>query len=139
MTNDQFLFWLWGWFEINEEDPQVLDNLQLSTIVDHIKLVKEENPYASPFVYWLEGALEYANLALPNRFESEDYDKLTNLIYDRLKSEFERKAKTIGALKDNPLSTPPPIYISPSTTCAPNTSTWADINNLPPNTPVGSC
>ena len=137
MTNDQFLFWLWGWFEINEEDPHVLDDLQLSTIVDHLKLVKEENSYVSPFVQWLAGVLEAASLFMPPGYEIKPYEKLTNFIYDKLKNEFERKAKTIGNLMDNPQPTPPPIYINPSATCAPYDIVLR--NNLSPDSPPASC
>ena len=84
MTNDQFLFWLWGWFELNEDDPHTLNNTQLSMIYKHIELVKEENIYLSPFIIWLNGTLDITSQIEPAN-EDDAYDTLTNVIYNKLK------------------------------------------------------
>ena len=123
MTNEEFLFWLWGPYELNENTGDfVLDAKQLDVIEKHVQLVKSENLYTSGFVSWLEGVLDITQLIDPID-EVEAFEAMTNLIYDRLKKEFIRKAETIAALADRPALTFPdhpiiPRWIDPKKVCS---------------------
>jgi len=96
MTNDQFLFWLWGAFKVS--DPLILDEKSLNTIEAHIKLIEKENAFQSPFIHWLQGALDVFT-----EIDIVAYEVLTEMIYQKLKGEFERKAKTIEVARDRPI------------------------------------
>jgi len=158
MTNDEFLFWLWGWFEISERDPRTLGSEELKQIEKHVELVNTENLYTSPFVSWLRGVLDITQAIEPEN-ENNAYEVMTNLIYERLKLEFERKAEKLAILKDRPELTFPDRPILPHDIIYTNLSKkvctrlpdgisltqtnlpgfQSPMNNLHPDTPHVSC
>lgn len=77
MTNQSFIYWLQGWFELT--NPTVINSKVLEQIKDHIKLVNINE--RSGFVWFLLGVLE--DRTSLNK-------KVTESVKNALKNEFNK-------------------------------------------------
>jgi hypothetical protein len=86
MNNREFMYWLWGYFDLSGARP--LDEKQLLLVEEHLKLVKENQLYSGSFTEWLSGLMDLSSAIEPKDVDMAN-EAVSNLIYEKLKREFE--------------------------------------------------
>lgn len=58
MKNNEFAYWLMGFFELHEEDNLKLTKKHIECIQSHLALTREVDSHLEEFPAWLSGYLE---------------------------------------------------------------------------------
>lgn len=108
MDNTNFLYWLQGFFELNQAggNIKVLDLDHIECIQRQIVLISKKTAWQSTFITWLDGLFSGAQLQIS---EGKTYPILTGLtaiIYERLKREIKEAENIIPRNPAKPIQIP---------------------------------
>jgi len=118
MDNEQFCYWLHGYFEIGDikKTTPFLNAAQIDIVRDHINLVEEENPWTCGFIQWLQGVIDTTGILT---LKNTDYVDISRAIAYQLTELFDKKTPPFdnNKLQD---STENPEVIFPQLTFPPH-------------------
>lgn len=100
MNNDEFCFWLKGYFEIgaaSTSGEKFLNKRQLGVVMDHMTLVEDENGWTCGFIQWLQGMSDATRLL---DITNVDYINVSKAIKMKLDDVFDKKTPNRERMKD---------------------------------------